>query len=537
MRLALSCCLILLPVSAFADIFTIASAPVAVTVYADAGKVTRKVAIDIPAGRHEVVLPGLPRSLDPQFLRVGLTGATLGTTQFRRDAVTPQPVADSAAIEAAKEDIKAAERAITDLDDHVAEARLAIIAAKAKAQFLSDLGENEGLPSDVTSLRDLTQMIGSETLDAEQQALVAERAARTLNDARPDLERALKDARAALVALTPPAEESAQLTLALDAVQAGEVTITLTYLVGASWQPVYDIYLKDETLALKRGAQVAQWSNENWQDVALTLSTFALQRQTAPREVFPIPLTIGDKVAPSPKTLSRAASADMSADPLMEAPVLLESAATASFDGPGVSYNVAAPVSVASNVDAVRVALDTLEFEARRFARAVPRLDQTAFLMAEFKNETQEPLLASSQASLYLDNTLVGGAYFEQVPAGAETELPFGPIEDLRLNFTVLDQSEGDRGIINRSNARTEIARMDIQNIGPKSWEVEVLAVVPYAVQEDLEIDWSATPLPDSQNVNDKRGVLQWDTNVPAGTTSEIKIETNLKWPDDKVLR
>lgn len=535
MRFALAC-LISLPVPALADSFTLTSAPVAVTVYADAGRVTREIKVNMPEGRHDVVLPGLPRNIDPQFLRVGLAGAELGTTQFRRDAVAPQPLVDSAAIEAAKADIKTAEKALLDLNDRVAAAQLAAVAAKAKSQFLSDLGSNTGLSSDVATLRDLSQMIGAETLTAEQEVLSAGQAVRSLNDARPDLERNLKDARAALAALTPPPQESAQMTLALETAEAGEVTISLRYLVRASWQPVYDIYLNDDDLAVKRGAQVAQWSDENWQDVALTLSTFSLQQQTAPREVFPIPLTIGDKPAPSPKALARVSSADMGAV-AMEEPVMMETAAMASFDGPGVSYSVAAPVSVASNVDSVRVGLDTLEFAPRRFARAAPRYDQTAFLMAAFKNETKEPLLASDQASLYLDNTLVGRTYFNQLPAGAEIELPFGPIEDLRLSYTILDQSEGDRGIISRSNARTETARLDIQNIGAKPWEVEVLAAVPYAIQEDLEIDWTATPTPNARNIDDKRGVMQWDISVAAGETAEIKLETQMKWPDGKVLR
>jgi uncharacterized protein (TIGR02231 family) len=537
MRLAFAC-LTLFPGAAVADNFTVNSVPSAVTVYADAGKVTREIKVQVPAGQHEILLPGLPRNIDPQFLRVGLSGAKLGTTQFRRDAVTPQPERDTAGITEAKERIKAAELALRDLDDQVTKAGLGIAAAQAKSKFLGDLGANQGLPTDVTSLRDLTKMIGSETLIAQQEALEAEQGARKLNGARPDLEQELRDARDALAALTPPSREAAQLTLALEAMEAGEITITMGYLVSASWQPVYDIHLDGDLLSIKRGAQVAQWSDENWQNVALTLSTFTLQQQTAPREVFPIPLTFGDKVVPSPKALSRAASADMGMAAVMEAPVMMEeSVATASFDGPGVSYAVSAPVNVASNVDAVRVALDTLQYEPRRFARAVPRFDRTAFLMAEFQNDTKEPLLASQQASLYLDNTLVGTQYFEHVPAGAEIELPFGPIEDLRLEYTVLEQSEGDRGIISRSNARTETARMDIQNIGNDGWEVEVIAAVPYAVQEDLKIEWRASPAPASTNIDDKRGVLLWNSEIPAGKSAEIEIETTIEWPDGKVLR
>lgn len=536
MRLFLAC-LTLLPTAAFADSFTLNSAPTSVTVYAGTGKVTREIAFSVPAGRHEVVLPGLPRTIDPATLRVTLDGAVLGATQFRRDAVPPQPDTDSVEIEQAQARIDAAREALQSLDDQVATARLEAEAAEAAARFLSDLGQNEALPTDIGNLRDLAQMIGAETLAAKQRILRAEQEARRINKSREDLENELEDARAALAALTPPAEETAQLKLALDAAEAGDVGITMTYLVGAAWQPVYDVYLAADDLRLQRGAMVSQWSGEAWTDVALTLSTFQLTSQTAPREVFPIPLTFGDKPKPVPLPELNPRAADLAAAPMMQTSAPREEVAKAAFDGPGVSYAVTAPVSIASNVDAVRVALDTLAFDARQFARAAPRYDTTAFLMAGFTNTTQEPLLAADQASLYLDNTLVGSSYFEQIPAGAEAELPFGPIEDLRLSYTVLDQSEGDRGIINKSNARSEMARMDIENIGNQTWQVEVQAAVPYAVQEDLEIDWSASPPPDSRNINDKRGVLQWDSTVPAGTTTQITLRTDLKWPEGKVLR
>ena len=537
MRLALAC-LMTLPAAGFAETFTLRSDPRAVTVYADAGKVTREITAQLPAGRHEVILPGLPRTLQPELLRVSLDGATLGSTQFRGDAVAPQPAADSARIEAAKDRIKAAENALQDLDDRVAEAELAGQAAQATAKFLGALGDNEGLPTDVASLRALAQMIGSETLAAERVALGAAQEARTINAQREDLEQALKDARAALAALTPPPEKTAQLTLGLTAKEAGEVTISLTYVVGASWSPVYDVYLSGDTLDLQRGAMVQQWSGEVWTDVDLSLSTFALDTRTAPREVFPIPLRITDKTEPVPKVFSRAVGADMAtAEPLIEAPVIAEEAARASFDGPGVAYVVANPVSVASDVDAVRVALGTLNFTARRFARAAPRYDSTAFLMAEFTNTTQEPLLASREAALYLDNTLIGRSGFEPVPAGARTDLPFGAIEDLRLTYRVLRESEGDQGIINRSNAKSETVRMNIENIGTRDWDVEVQAAVPYAVQDDLEISWSAEPAPDARNIKDRRGVLQWNASVQAGATASIRLRTDLKWPEGKILR
>lgn len=539
MRLALAC-LFALPCGAIAETFTVQSAPDAVTVYADAARVERRISLTVPEGQHEVVLPGLPLSLDERLLRVSLNGAALGTTEFRRDAVLPRPDPGSPAIKLAQDRIDAATLAMQTHDDRLAETLLAAEAAAAKIAFLDDLGSNDGLPADVATLRDLTQMIGTERLAAEREKIAASQAARNLDKAaREDLEKALQDAIAALAALTPPAQEAAQLTLSLSAEAAGDVTVSLSYFVPAGWEPAYDIYLGEDNaqLELRRAAMVRQWSGEAWDAVALTLSTFQLNAQVAPQVVNPIRLYLQDDVpAPQPKVRRELMQADM-AGAAFEAPVMVEKTARANFDGPGVTYAAPRPVSVASDVDAVRVTLDRLQFDARRFARAAPRLDDTAFLMVAFTNDTQEPLLASANAAYYLDNTLIGRSGFEQVPAGSERELPFGPIEELRLDYTVLNENEGDRGFINRSNERAETVRLDVENLGGRDWEVEVLSAVPYAVQEDLEVDWTAVPAPDSQNVKDKRGVLQWDMTVPAGTTKTIEVKTNLKWPEGKVVR
>lgn len=541
MRLFLAT-LICLPGVALADTFTLPSAPGAVTVYSDAALVQRTVTFDAPAGQHEVILPGLPLDLAPDGMRVSLEGASLGATGFRRDAVAPRADPNSAEVMRAKEAIEVAEAAVRTHDADIEKLRAIAEGARGQIAFLKGLAQNKALPADVASLGQMSEMIGSEIRKAQLQVIDAELDAVQANLAREDLETDLKNARAALAALTPPAEEAAQLSLAMTAGEAGAVTLTLSYLVPANWQPAYDIYLTGEgasaALDLRRGAMVQQWSGEAWEDVALTLSTFALSTQLAPNEVFPTPLYLQDPISPQAKASSRSLQNDMAVSgAVMAEPVLLEEAATANFDGPGVTYVAGTPVSVASGVDAVRVALDTLSLDARRFARAAPRFDTTAFLMAEFTNTTAEPLLASRSAAYYLDNTLIGRGGFQQIPAGGEAELPFGPIEDLRLTYTVLDENEGDRGIIRRSNERTQAMRMDIQNIGATEWDVEVQAAVPYATQEDLEITWNATPAPSSQNINDKRGVLQWLTSVPAGTTAEILVETELKWPEGKVVR
>lgn len=531
--------LVAFPLPALAETYTAPSAPTAVTVYNGLAMVTREVSVDMSAGAHEVVLPDLPQWVDAGSLRVSVTGALLSSTRLRTDALPPQPDSDSAAVIAAKAQIDAAERALRNLDDVVQDANVAVTAAQARLNFLAGLGASETLPSDPAALTGLAQMIGTETLAARQVQLTAQRAAREVAEGRKDLEEDLADARAALAALTPPAEPRALLALTVTAQEAGTLTATVSYPADASWESAYDIALTTgdtDSLILRRAALVYQNSGENWEDVTLTLSTLAPNGQVLPSELYPPLLRYEDPQEQEQAKLQRSASglsADSMAAPVME----MAMAPQPNFDGPGVTYTLPARITIAQSAEGARVELDALEFDPRVFARAVPARDSTAFLMAEATNQSREPLLASSSAQIFLDGTLVGQSRFDAVPAGGEFTQAFGPVEDLRLTYVVLDRSAGDRGIISRSNAQTQDVRMSVENLGQRAWNVELREALPYSEQDDLVIEWTAQPRADMTDVDDTRGLVQWNFSVAAGATQEVSLEQVIKWPDGMVLR
>ncbi|UWR22276.1 DUF4139 domain-containing protein [Sulfitobacter sp. S190] len=530
---------VLLPCSALADTFTLRSAPDAVTVFPGIAQVSRTAAVDLPAGRHEIVLPDLPEWVDANRLRVAVDGAVLASTKLRNDALPPVPDTDSPAVIAAKAAIDAAEAAIVALDDDVAEARLGVRSAEAQLDFLEALGNNQSLPSTAADLAAVGAMIADETRAAEVARLTAQRQIRLIEEGRPALTQNLVDARAALAALTPPRKPNARLALEVQAETEGTVEVTVRYLANASWRPTYDLFLtrgETPTVALQRAALVRQDSGENWQDVTLTLSTLAPTGQTDPGTVYGQLLRIEDPaerkaILNSAQMEARVASADFAA-----APVAVEETISASFEGPGVSYVAQGKVTVAHGADAARLALDTLTFDARVFARGVPARDNTAFMMAEFVNTTDEPLLQADQAQVFVDGALVGASWFPEIPAGERATKSFGPIETLRLERTVLDRNAGDRGIINRSNAQSLAVRLDVTNLGKENWDVEVMESVPYSEQEDLVIDWTADPRPDQINVDDRQGVLQWDLSVSAQSDVQITVEQDIRWPEGQVL-
>lgn len=538
--------LALLPSAVLAEDIPLISDVTGVTLYPDGATVTREVPFSAPAGSHQLLLTDLPRNTPLASVRVAVEGAQMGSVSTRNDFVPPRTEETNAAIRAAEDRVELLEEELRNRQAAIESIRLEAKAAEARVEFLESLGKGEGVAAlDVEKLMALSEMIGSETLAALQTAQGARRRAEAAARDLEDLQEDLKRARQALAALVPEREDRAMLAVAVRSDAPAEGTLTVTYnIYEAGWQPVYDLRLERESgeLDIERGALVYQQTGENWNDVALTLSTTRPSGQVVPGEVWPWLRRIFDPEAPvpMPKPLVRAEpQAGYAADEAMEeaamAPAPVQ--AIAQFDGLSVTYSYPETVDVASGADNLRITLGTLETEAELVAQAVPLTDTNAYLMAEFTNEAEELILPTHEASFYLDGRFIGTRALELIPAGGEAELSFGPIEGLRLERTVLGRNAGDRGMISRSTELTEEVRIEIENLTGEAWPMRVLDRVPYSEQEDLEIEWNAAPHASEMDVDGKRGVLAWDFEIAAGEEKEITLTHTLEWPEGMVLQ
>jgi uncharacterized protein (TIGR02231 family) len=537
---ALCLALLLVATPAIADDIALSSRVSAVTLFPQGATVVREVPFAAPAGEHDLILADLPRGTPLASVRVSFEGARMGGVTTRRDYVPPRDMSESSELLAARAEVERLEEALRTARARIDDIRLEAEAARARLAFLDRIGQGDGVAAlEIDRLRDLSQMIGTETLAARQTALEATRRADAAERALSDQQEALEAARKALKALVPEEEARAMLAVAVSADSATEGRMLVTYTIpDAGWQPLYDLHLERDsgTLRIERGAFVRQSTGENWQEVALTLSTARPSEQTQPGQIWPWVPRIVDPEEIRPLARQKGADALMSmAAPMAE----MESAvvADADFDGHSVTYSYPAPVDVTTGADHVRLMLGSLEAQAEIVAQAVPMVDQTAYLMAKFTNETDETLLPTAEARFYLDGRYVGQRGLGLIAAGDEADLSFGPIDGLRLSRTLQDRNEGDRGLIRKSNEMTEAVVIEVENLTETAWPLRVIDRVPVSEQEDLEITWSATPGPAEENVDDLRGILAWEFDLPAGETQTIRLDTAMEWPEGKVLR
>jgi uncharacterized protein (TIGR02231 family) len=543
MRALIAALLATTALPAFADTIAATSRITSVTVYPDGAKLTREVSFTAPSpGSHDLLVTDLPMDSDPGMIRLATSeGLQAGAFNLRADRLPPRE-------DPLTEDQKTAKAGIETAQGAADQAQLAleaitakVEAAEAQVRFLSSF--TGALPDGATpeTIKAMAGMIGAETLAARQAALAAKAELPPVQKALTDAQEALAKAQAAYDALPSADMDYTALSVAVTAAEAGEETVTITQYVGnASWQPVYDLNLTREggdKLVVNRSVLVSQDTGEDWDGVALTLSSSRPSEQAAPSQLWPELRSIG----PEETEDDRLRKATVAGDVLYEAAPAVEAAAAPitagmAYEGDTVVYQYPAAVTVATGSENLRLALDSLDFTPVVKAVAVPRLDKTAFVSASFTNASEEPLLPG-QAMLFREGVLVGSTWLDVIAPGVETDVGFGAIETLTVKCEMPVRAGGETGVFTSANQQTESAVITVENTGTESWPVRILDQVPYSEQDDLEVEVTASPEPTETDVDGQRGILAWEFDLGAGGKQTIGLDQTLTWPKGMVLQ
>lgn len=527
----------------FADTVIASSRITSVTVYPDGARLTREVSFTAPApGSHELLVTDLPYDSDPGFIRLAPSdGLQVGAFNLRSDRLPPRedPLTEDQV--AAKAEVDAAQDAADQAQLALEAISAKVDAAEAQVRFLSSF--TGGLPDGATpeTIKSMAVMIGNETLAARQAALAAKAELSPARKALIEAQETLSKAQAAYDALPSADMDYTALAVAVTAAEAGDATVTITQYVGnASWQPVYDLNLtrKDgDKLVVNRSVLVTQYTGEDWDGVALTLSSSRPSEQAAPSQLWPELRSIGPEVDAEDLSRKSMGASDMAmmTEPVAEAAPAVITAGVA-LEGDTVVYQYPEAVTVATGSENLRLALDSVEFAPVVKAVAVPRIDRTAFVMASFTNSSAEPLLPG-QAMLFREGVLVGSTWLDVIAPGVETDIGFGAIETLRVKREMPKRAGGETGVFTSSNQQTESAVITVENTGTEAWPVRILDQVPYSEQDDLEIEVAASPSPTETDVDGQRGILAWEFDLPVGGKETLTLEHTLTWPDGLVLR
>jgi uncharacterized protein (TIGR02231 family) len=199
-------------------------------------------------------------------------------------------------------------------------------------------------------------------------------------------------------------------------------------------------------------------------------------------------------------------------------------------------FRIPGRISVAANEGAKSFRITTAALAPDLLVRAVPALDAAAYLQASFKHGEDAPLLPG-RVALYRDGVYVGRG---EMPGAAKEEtvrLGFGADDKVKVVRSVVRRNQGSTGFISSARTDEREFKIAVRNGHDAPVRITVEDQLPVSETADVVVDLlPATTEPTERNVGDRRGVLAWTYDLPAGELREIKLLWLVRWPADKAI-
>lgn len=485
-----------------------------VTLYPGSATVEREVAV--AAGNRRVELRCLPATFDAATLRVD-GNASIGDLVIE--------TVDAARGEACRR---------SPLDERIRalEDRRAAVEAENQANETVIAYLRQPLPPAATATTGATPVAAVDTL--RRAALDAYARQQPLKRRIEEIDRELAPLQAERT--SAGAKSWRHLRFAIVAPQPA--TLRVSYQVPASgWSPAYRASLDSAkaVVALERQAVIAQRSGEDWRGVQLKLSSG--QPGAAVRGPLPQPWQLSllppieprAMLAPAPAApaalLSQAKEArTRDAGPEFDAGVFQGVFAT-EFELPGT-------VDLPADGQKVTVALERLALPVTLRSRATPRIDPTAYVVAEAARP--DGVWPAGPLQLLRDGAHAGAMTWN--PAEDELfVLPFGRDDRVRITVERPAEMAGTTGIIGTRQERQSRIVYEVSATRPVT--LEILEAQPVSAHEDIRVQAVFSPKPTIDTWRKLPGVVAWQLPLAAGATLRLSADYTISYPKDARVR
>jgi uncharacterized protein (TIGR02231 family) len=518
-----------------------------ITIFQGKAMVTRTGQVNVPVGEQSIKLKDLPLSITPDSLRVsgeGTEGALITGVELHRVFDTESLNEERRELEKTYKASLEKEVAIQDelnelqgqfgLLDATAQ-NFAVDFPKALAYQKAKVEDHQKFTEYITAKRGEISKV-----------LVAKKR---------DMDLAKKNSAAIKGKLDLTASKAAternDVDINVRIAIAGPMKITLTYAVsGASWEPVYDVRVMPDTekVSMTYYGIVTQESGEDWENVALTLSTAPHTEARELPELSPWYITAD---APMPKR--RFAMAKMSNAPMGsaapcappcedraggawekkmdEGPAMEEMAAvTAEVEtsGEAVVYKVPGTDTVMSNGEPKKLTVAMLELSCKTEYLSVPKLSPEFYLKAKVSNDTEFVFLAG-KVNLFQEDDYIGATYIDTKAPKEKFDLSLGVTRQIVIKRELVKKETESAGITGSGTRMNYAYEIKVENHRKAKAKLIIMDQLPIPSNKDIKIEKVVLD-PEPKETDDMKRI-KWKLFLDPEQKKTISLQFSVEYP------
>ena len=511
-----------------------------VTVYPDRARVSGLGSCELTVGRHRLIVPDLPLSMDTNSIRVRGSGAA--QVRLLGVEVTRQFFEESPA-----EAVRVLETQIEEVQDSLRVLEDQKAGWQAHGTYLDGIRQAtaefaKGLSRGKTTVAEQQQVIAF--LQEQDEAMRT--AVRQLDQEQRALMRRLQKLQAELKQIKstrPPQQYQAQIEV--EVLSDGRFQPELSYVVNqAGWQPLYDIRLVPENgryaLEINYLAQVTQRSGQAWSQVNLAVSTARPALNQKLPDIHP--WFIREYQPPQPRQLVRAAQPApamakmemMAADAAPEVEETAEESfvaetvsAAVQSEGTAVTFRAPGQTDIPNDGSPHKTTLQQIRLEPELDYLTIPKYSDAVFRRATVAYDQTGPLLPGA-ASLFVGEEYIGQTQIKFTAQGDELELLLG-VEDRITVERKLARRDVDKKLLRDQRQLRYGYTIALKNLLKTEAKVVVKDHIPVSRHEQIKVKLEQV-LPQPAEQTDLN-LLEWQLNLASGAEETVRYEYNVEHP------
>lgn len=194
-----------------------------------------------------------------------------------------------------------------------------------------------------------------------------------------------------------------------------------------------------------------------------------------------------------------------------------------------VEIEVTKPYSIKTNGERTLVDLKAYEIPANYQYKAIPKLDNDAFLIAQISDWNQYSLL-EGESNLYFEDGFVGRSILNAASLEDTLSVSMGRDRSLVIQREKVDEFAKKRTIGSNitENRGYEIT---VRNNKSQAVNLQIIDQIPVSVNSNITVEVGDIS---GGKLNEETGIITWNITIPPGSQEKLTFQYEVKYPKNE---